>query len=378
MNTTAQKRVLRRRPRGSAAVELAIMCVVLVPLMMYVSFLQDALLFKLDGQEAAVSAPYDFVTQAYDEAFDKDKNVDADQVGRMNRLTHCDHSSAYNTYSDPTYDCGAKGAAEDSSAAHHYGEWSVHQCWLVNGASQVHCKWDDQGGIAMMPPAIGVIDWAQRWNKGGVVTCGAAIGIMNYYLPNKFFDFWSKQDVSGGEDPEGRLKKFTNEAGIHGDAKNVANSKNAMVLPKDSLAMLHDPWALNHIDDIDPDVGEVPTSIPGTTVLIPGMSPPPGPLLKKWHPLLDRSGHYYVMQANKEKSAHDFRSNADKFVTMAAEVDGLGDSPFSLPILYKAEQERSDGDGNYASGWQDSRQSDMAQNRGTYYFGLQDANGDGT
>lgn len=347
-----------RRARGSAAVELSIMCVVLVPLMMYVSFLQDALLFKLDGQEAVISAPYDFMTQAYD----GDQAVNAEDVGRQNRRTHCDHSSAYNTYSDANYDCGT-----EASRIHHFGEWSVHQCWIVKDAQQVRCKIDDTYGTALIPnPSPPVLAWAARWNKGGIAKCNARIGIMNYYLPNKFFEFWSKQSVNGGDlDGTGRLEKFTGDA--HADAPK-GSSKNALVLPRDTFAMMADPWALNHIDDIDPMAGA-----PQTTALWPGG-------FTQYHPLLDRSGHYYVWPQNLSKlnSARSFRSSASDFLTLSAEIDGLGDSPFSMPIRYSAANTRPDDDGNYASGWADDRQSSMEGNRGDFYFGLQDDNSDGT
>lgn len=365
MKATARRPRPGRRPRGSAAVELSIMCVVLVPLMMYVSFLQDALLFKLDGQEAAISAPYDFMTQGYDDVFEQKLKVDPEEVGKQNRRTHCDHTAAYNTYSDAIYDCGAKGDPEkDTTAMHHYGEWSVHQCWLVKGASQVHCKWD---GTGVPGRSLAVQAWAARYNQGGIASCSARIGIMNYYLPNKFFEFWSKQSVTGDSGGKARLQNFADQGEnlVHDTARKKANSGNAMVLPKDSLAMVADPWALNHIEPYGPD-----KDAPITTWLVPGLLAP------QYHPLLDRAGMYYVAQAENETSATDFRSKADAFLSYFAEIDGVGDSPLSLPIRYAAERTRAGGDG-FASGWKDSRQSDMDDARAENYFGLTDASSDG-
>ncbi len=369
-------------PRGGAAVEMSIMMVVLIPLIMYVSFLQDALLYKLDAQEAIVSAPYDFVTQDYE------KTVNAGDIQHYNRLTHCDHTSATNSYSDSSYDCD-NGASEGhhTSSAKQSTAWSAHQCWLVPGAEQVTCGWGNKG-VPLASP-FSVYAWSARFNEGGIARCYGNIGIMNYFLPQKFFNFWAKANVDGGkggtrdgtavglDDGNARLKKFDQADGVHkSGAYSKAGSKNALLLPTEEFAMLHDPWALNHLEDVEPN-----DFAPMTNAMVPGTSG------ITHHPLLDRSAHYYTywggtwislpgssiyMRGGQSRlqAAKDFHEAIEDFVSYWSRMDMFGDHLGSMPVFYSAGDQTRSNAGGYASGWEDSRQNDMYGSRQTTYYGM--------
>ncbi len=129
-----------RRSRGAAATEMAIMAIILVPVVMYYLFLEDALYFKLNAQEPVVAAPFDRSTVNY--------NMPVHDVGYYNRLIYCDHSSAYDSSGasgsryDPTFDCQGSPPSPSDPADDpdnptsvyagadkgHHTEKGAHQC----------------------------------------------------------------------------------------------------------------------------------------------------------------------------------------------------------------------------------------------------------
>lgn len=379
----------RRQPRGGATVEMAIMAIILVPIVMYYLFLEDALYFKLNAQEPVVAAPFDMLTVNY--------NMPVKDVGYFNRLIYCDHSSAYDssgaggTKFDPTFDCQGSPPAPQDPGQHddddpttvyggsdkgHHTEHGAHQCWITKGAEQLYC---DGSGAAMKVGtkilASGASSkWLDYYNKGGLTTCSDRVGVMNYVIVTSFFS-WSARgkNLTGGEGNKafGSTTLKYNKKWAHADYKDVGNQQ--ILMPKQRLAILTDPWALNHLAEVKPDA-----DAPTTSMMKPGEDPE-GQQEKtqgkgRYNRLSNRVGTLYLYYGNNAAggggqaaftSVNDFFSNAkDDFLTDNARLDGLGDEPESVPVLYANEKTRKGKEG-YASGWADSRQSSM--NRAAAY-----------
>lgn len=372
------------RRRGAAAVELAVCMVLLVPLILYTLFLEDLLAYKLESQEPTITAGWDYITNDY--------MTGRKDIGRLNRLKFCDHSAAFDSF-DPGYDCNgvdASGAAgEDTGigaptnvtggqngggAQGHHQAGAAHQCWLVPGADQVRCRVDREGGMVAVSAATAATSYLNSgWNKGGMVTCKAKLGVMNYMLPMKFMEWAGKNDVtnkgrnSAGAGPNANfvdIDNATKDSTVHADKDNGGN---AWVLTEETFAVMADPWALNVIDDIGPELGA-----PMTSTLKPGTAL--GQDL--YHPLLDRSAHYYNAYASQANTAANswFSDNAisggDGLLGDIANMDGAGgvggDNPSSLPVKWSTVPSRPGSPTGYASGWKDDRQSSVSGSRSAY------------
>jgi hypothetical protein len=235
--------------------------------------------------------------------------------------------------------------------------------------------------MAMMVGTAAPMYLGSNWNKGGMVTCAAKLGVMNYMLPMKFMEWAGRNQVtSKGRNSAGAGSNATfteidskiqsgGDNAVHGDSGNAGN---AWVLKEETFAVLADPWALNKIDDVNPSKGA-----PMTSFLKPGM------ILgtDQYHPLLDRSGHYYNRYAGdaNDKAKKWFDESAisgsdgllNKSIVFGAQYDGIGglggDAPSSLPVKYTKDDVKRSGDPTgYASGWADSRQSSVSSARSQY------------
>ncbi|MCC6334741.1 MAG: hypothetical protein IT380_12250 [Myxococcales bacterium] len=339
--------------RGAAAVELAVTMVLLVPLIMYTLFLEDLLAYKLEQQEPTIVSGWDYAIIDYQEG----KGLG--RVPNMNQLKYCDHSSAFDSY-DKTYDCNTDGI--------HHEAGTAHQCWLVPGAKQLACGVSASVGMELLPTNKEFLAWHGQFNKGGMARCTATLAVMNYFLPNKFFNWaahsGSQRDVIGKSKLGGEAaKKGSANATVHGEAGGVdqtdsdsedtgpttgGGAAGSWILKEEVFAVLHDPWALNVIDDTNPNS------------------------YQRNHPFWERANVYYdnltggfVKQGNKD--AKDYREELDELIGSNAAEDintfpagtcfpNCGDDPSSLPLAWKKDMTRDFNDG-YASGWEDQRMS---------------------
>lgn len=335
------KTFARRKVRGAAAVEMAVTMVLLIPLILYTLFLEDLLAYKLEAQEPTIVAGWDHNVPDYQES-------NADQLTHLNRLKYCDHTSAMDTYSNPDHDCNEDGV--------HHEAGTAHQCWLAKGkagdAEQVTCETSSAiGGLGqVLPMGTEYTLWFGQFNKGGMATCSARLGVMNYFLPNKFFEWAAHNEVTnksklGGDE----AKKNSANSTVHSEAN---KSEGNWILKKEYFAVMSDPWALNVIDDTSPNS------------------------YQRNHPFWKRANVYFddiaggmVKQGNSD--AKDYRDSLDELIGSNAAQDmnsfpaptclpNCGDDPSSLPLAWKADKTRDFNDG-YASGWKDQRMS--ASNR---------------
>ncbi|MEW5740091.1 MAG: hypothetical protein AB1938_14255 [Myxococcota bacterium] len=345
------KRTIRKHRRGAAAVELAVTMILLVPLIMYTLFLEDLLAYKLEEQEPTLAAGWDYAFVNFQ------TNKEIGRVPNMNQLKYCDHSSAFDSY-QKNYDC--------NDTVHHEAG-TAHQCWLVPGAKQLACGISSQVGMEIMPMNTEFSSWYGAFNKGGEARCTATLAVMNYFLPNKLFNWiggprnniTEKKKLGGDSAKSGSgAETVHNEAGGNAEADaddgtsiepraGEGGSAGSWILKEEVFAVLTDPWALNTDDDGEADLPE--TSPDGF----------------QWgHPFWERASIYFGNQAGAgpgfmnqgNSTAKDYREGIDELVGQWAEVDLAGDDPSSLPLAWKPDRTREFNDG-YASGWEDQRMS---------------------
>lgn len=344
--------LLRRRARGAAAVELAVTCIVLVPLLMYMVFLQDMLVMKLDGQEAAAQAPWDFILQDYDRGFT------SNNVARMSRLTYCDHTAAYDSY-DRGYDC------DDQI---HHKAMTAHECWIVQGGQQVSC---DISPVNVGRGGDGVTAVKDSFANGGLLTCSARLGIMNYYLPNLFMPnfierkgnkaaadaAWSKKKMqsrwASGNSP-GPAQDNAHTDGpqnttASGDSSTTANYWR---LAPTRVSMLVDTYALFH----EPGMVGVQTVNPGDRT---------GPLYRRVDAVYQQVARDAVPRVN------DFRSQMGRFLSGRAGRDGSGDDVRTPEVAFRKGSARQDftSTPHWAAGWGDQRAQQTNAARVDGYWG---------
>lgn len=224
----------RRRSRGQATVETAVLCIVLVPLLLYAFFLDDLLRFKLDLAEAVFSAPWDYTTVNYENPGSFMAGAGSTSVQHNIRLGLCDHTTAYNSY-DGSFEC---------KDFHHHVSMSAHECWIVPGAHQVKCSIQDADvGTEQLGQTIttGIKD---KVKQGGQISCNAQLAVINYYLPQKVLQDFSKVLTT-------RTEMQTNQD-VHGVAAGM-NAQNTYILEQQQFSLVTDTWAMTSVEDVDPD-----------------------------------------------------------------------------------------------------------------------------
>jgi hypothetical protein len=382
--------------RGGAAVELAVLCLILVPLIMYAIFLGEMFQMKLNGQEAAVQAPWDFTLVDFS---NPSKKVEHDgAIARQSRRTYCDHSAAYNSYSI-SYDC------QDDN---HHTSFTAHECWLTKPGQQVQCNITDRpltGSGEMM----GVISGS--FPSGGVVGCSSRLGVMNYYLPNKFLENFTTVNVSekrrmtsrwagqggggggggggGAEDAHGDAKNNTGP-GNGGGSGGSSASLNFFSLGRTEVRMMTDSWAVTHmnngdtgINDIDPNSIERNPAALGRAVQSPQV-PSDDPAEAGEHPVYDRVAKtFWKVNAQGLQNSNDWHNSMTDFLHSDSQEDqpnigrrpdrGNGDH-MSTPSMrfQKAVNPQRGAGGAFAAGWGDSRNNGT---RGSDYWQAMDPTG---
>ncbi len=203
--------------RGGAMVETAISMLVIVPVVLYSVFLQDALSYKLDLQEAITAAVWDYTTQDYQAKSTSDIQ---NTVQHVNRLTWCNHTSIYDSY-DRGYDCNDEG---------HHQAVAAHACWYGDGAHQVTCSIDTGYADFYFQPAI--TEFQSRFNKGGFVKCDARLSVANYLVPTEFLQNFAS------------IKLYEKDQ-LSGSVHDSSRTGNVLVLEGQPFGLLVDTWALN-------------------------------------------------------------------------------------------------------------------------------------
>lgn len=362
---------LSRRRRGAAAVELAVSMIFLVPLIMYMHFLQEMLIMKLNGQEAAVQASWDFTILDYGSQV-RD-HADA-KYARFSRLTYCDHSAAYDSY-NRDYDC---------DDVKHHKPMTAHECWIGKNAAQyggqVRCYISEP-----LSPSGAAASAVANFGQGGVVTCSSRLGIMNYYLPNSFLNNFrggkgfevnvdasgvkkdrqksrwatgngAATDLTGGSPPPSQDQAHNDRlnAKEHGE---TSLGSNYWRLARTEHAMLVDPWALG---------------LQGGSNDISGINPnaPSGPYMN--HPLYARIRAAYNTASSATTAAEDWNEAIEQagLIQGISRQDAVGDNLSTAAAAFEPNNEKQEFSDHWAAQWGDSRVQSTYNNRKNGYFGL--------
>ncbi len=211
-----------RNRRGQAIVELSVAMLIIVPTFMYVLFLDDLLAAKLDMQEAVITAPWEYARVNFEEG------GAGSGVRSAVRLGWCDHTTTYNSY-DRSYDC--------QESVHHVA-LAAHQCWLSDGAKQVSCSVTKDYG--KLQGLLGGEAAHSNFTTGGLVRCWARLGVINYFLPQKLFEQFTKVDMT-------RTKK--GEGDVHKAGKGLAVESHYL-LEEQQAGLVVDTWALGTMSKI--------------------------------------------------------------------------------------------------------------------------------
>lgn len=223
----------RRQPRGQAATELAVLSIVLIPLILYVLFLDDLLRYKLDLAEAVFSSPWDYTVANYEKQLPQQSAGDdaPNAIDNMIRNTYCDHTSAYASH-DEGYDC------DDSR---HHVALMAHQCWETQGSQEMRCTVDNRDlGASQIGLLItrGTVDEVNKY--GGQVTCTARLGVLNYFLPQKVLSQFSNVDTT-------RVSMRSGD--VHSAASSAGSDQ--YLLESQTMSLLVDTWAMTTVADVD-------------------------------------------------------------------------------------------------------------------------------
>lgn len=312
------------KKRGTATVEMAVMMIVLIPTILYTMYLEDLLIFKFDLEETVVSTPWDYANADYRK---NDTDSISGTVRQAAMQTFWDHTSAWNSYEDPNY---------DAKQTIHHQEMTAHQCWLAEGGQEIACEVEKSVGLLVEPTFI-------MKNRGGLASCNAILGVQNYFLPNKFFEWWGKVSITG--DGKQKMKRHTTgNSQIHTEAKN-----DPYVYPKLTFGVVHDTWALYKTDDIDPTMHPVDQlSEFASWVRIP-----------------------YGLRAGKLSDANQFADDAvnAEILGNQVKIDGVGDTLLTPPVAFKNDPQR-EFNSHYTSAWSDSRHQQTQQTQENYYMGV--------
>lgn len=350
---------LTRHRRGAASVELAVSMIFLVPLIMYMIFLQDMLIMKLNGQEAAVQASWDFTVLDYG------SKVEADGIARFSRLTYCDHSAAYDSY-DRDFDC---------DDVKHHKAMTAHECWIgtdpAKYGGQVRCSLNEQ-----LRPSGAAASAVAGFGQGGVVTCNSRLGIMNYYLPNSFLNNFRKgQGFTVNVDASGTKKQkmqsrwavgngaASAQDDAHGDRNQATPNgetslgSNYWRLARTEHAMLVDPWALG-LEGGKNNIGGINPNVPSAFNI--------------QHPLYARIRAAYNTASGATDKAEQWNQDIQSagMLNGNSRQDGQGDNLSTAAAAFEensAQQEFSD---HWAAQWGDSRVQATYNSRQNGYFGL--------
>jgi hypothetical protein len=213
---------------------------------------------------------------------------------------------------------------------------AAHQCWLAEGGQEIQCEVSSLVGLEIQPTF-------NFKNHGGLASCNAILGVQNYFLPEKFFQWWGKVSITG--DGKQAMKRHTAaNTAIHSEAAN-----DPYLYPKMTFGVLADSWALYKTDDIDP-----------TTHPLDQMTE-----FSSWVRIP------YGLRAGKLSDANKFADDAiDKEILGdQVKIDGIGDTLLTPPLAWKADPKR-EFNNHWASAWSDQRHQDTQGKLKDKYMGV--------
>jgi hypothetical protein len=350
----------RRRGRGAAAVETAILCVVLVPIMMYSMFLSDLCAYKLEQDEAVFGSTWDFAgpvdyrhqksSTIFGSKDDDHLNEKCSKTGRCGlvewseRCVYADHNSAFNEVKDNVCD-----------SSEHHQALAAHQCWLTPKGQQIQCHLDESSTGGLINPLF--LDK----NNGGLVSCRARLGVMNYFLPQKFMSWWAHEDMYSRNHYTDGTRNYVNVTTdiVHRDAPSET-----FHFPVENMALVVDPWALNWVrtgDENDFNKGHLDDKLSGTSH--PGNSDSE---MTKWA-WVAYAPAYFLKSFTIENFG--IQAISKGFLNPLVMLDRTGDAISTIPIAWKVNPE-TEVQAHDHSGWNDSRVQNTRSAMTDSYMGV--------
>jgi hypothetical protein len=341
--------------------------VAMIPLIMYSLFLGDLLNYRLNQDEAVYSTPWDFAaidyrhskilppTQAELDSLDPDQTPPTSMfqwVNKWNQYTYADHSTANNNYG---------GGRDDLDSLVHHQALASHQCWLTSGAEQITCAMDaDADGIGDVDPGFSFLTRGPAGNRhgGGVTRCRARLGVQNYFLPQRFLQSFSKEDMAG-ETKVG--KRFMAGSNVHTNAPS-----DSYKFPEGVFSVMHDSWALNYVRE--GSSGDYPGEDqrdPNHVTVDPKNHPDNvgKDEISKW---MSIPYNYYRAFTGP---AFLFANNgaSDFLIRVLPTTDTMGDNPLTPPVAFHPDRDHQFRE-SYPSGWGDTRSRQMTGTSATNYM----------
>ncbi len=220
-----------REEQGGAAVELAILMLIIVPVLLYTLMINDLMRHRLDLQEAVTTSAWDYTTLNYN-------GLSTNQVKTANQTLQaiwCDHSGVIDG-DDPQADCDSSNGDD----TYHKGQVvAAHGCWKASDAQIVSCNIETNfRQNALNPTGIDIIfNRARSFQTGGRVVCNASLAVYNNLIPKEFLTQWSEVDMTDKDRQEG--PQLQSGADLHD------NTGDPHWTYRYSYALQTDTWAIH-------------------------------------------------------------------------------------------------------------------------------------
>jgi len=209
--------------KGQAAVEMAVLMLVIVPVFLYVLFADELNRHKLDLQEAVVSSPWDYAFLDYESA------VSSGALNAKHQNEHWNHSSI-----NP----GNKGLYNIADNTFTGPRWM----------KEVHCQLSKSDDLAMGNSTDIATKFKNRFQQGGKVTCSAQKGVVNFYLVQ-----WFMQEFAGVE-MSSKARSSLPPGAI--GPQQMPDPAFTWPLAEQNFSIVTDTWALTNTKRVTPN--EVP------------------------------------------------------------------------------------------------------------------------
>lgn len=247
----------KRLQRGAAATEMALLMIIIVPLLMFVSFAGDAVYHQLEVQETVITTVWDFSTTRFGSVSNASASsgtsiaggsmTSADSLAGYNRTQYADHDSSYSNntrvnqgnWMNEEHHTNAFGQVSwcDGTECRNTSPYSN-----MTSGQQVFCR-INRGGKAdkFSMDVIGGTAQLNKYSEGGVVECWAKGWLMNYILSDTFIS-----DFPGANKTKLFNKKL-HDGNVHQEHATGGQNATADILLRYRAGMLVDSWAaLDH------------------------------------------------------------------------------------------------------------------------------------
>jgi hypothetical protein len=208
------------KAKGQAALELAVLMLIVVPAFLYVLFADELNRHLLELQETVVSSPWDYAFLDYE------SSVPSGALNQLQQQAYANHSS-----SNPGGPGSQNQNATQADSSLTGPRWN----------KRIQCELSTSDGLSSNNRMISAV--REKAQNGGKVSCSAQKSVVNYFLIQKFLSEWSQADGVGDE----LSLKGMSAQGSDG------NDASRWPLAEQSFAIVTDTWALKEVRRVEPD-----------------------------------------------------------------------------------------------------------------------------